>query len=282
MWWDLIKFAPATAAFGSVYGFFAVLGSLISAEAKASISAWIERVDIPASRAWPSQFIHLFDTVFGERHLSFKCLLRSFIASIVVTGFIVFVWIARGEPVSVYPLNDFFATKYLNYLFLPFFGLLPDYVSLLKSRYSLYLMEIYNNFFARLAILMADVALVFAIWIVSLCAILLLYFGPTLLSPPGLYAFPRTLYIWGDNQISAAMHMRNDLFHGMFYAGFFTSFWALLYLLSAFVCRLLALSHTTLRGLVWFFDIKNKPLQCIGYVAGIFCAAITYVFTVFL
>jgi len=74
----------------------------------------------------------------------------------------------------------------------------------------------------------------------------------------------------------------SGIFLCFFYAGFFTSLWALLYLTSTIVARALLRLRTTLKRVVWFFDVRSKPLQCIGYIAGIIAGVTTWVVTVML
>jgi hypothetical protein len=66
----------------------------------------------------------------------------------------------------------------------------------------------------------------------------------------------------------------------LFYAGFFTSMWVCLYLVAGLASALLNRAHPVLKRMVWFFDIKTKPLQSIGYVAALIAGLATWVVTI--
>lgn len=78
----------------------------ISKKLKEDLSLWlmcIESEEVGKSlQRWPTHFAALFDNVFGEKHLSWRCFLRSCIASVlaVVLCTAIFTQVAPGEWAS--------------------------------------------------------------------------------------------------------------------------------------------------------------------------------------
>ena len=79
---------------GAVAAFFWKAEEVVSQEAKDSISKWLRRLDMPKSLSdWPSQFVALFDRMFGRRHWSWRCFIRSMLASWAAVGIMLVVWL---------------------------------------------------------------------------------------------------------------------------------------------------------------------------------------------
>jgi hypothetical protein len=74
--WEMLRVGAGPAAFTVLYALFAKLEDMASPAAKRDIAAWLNRAEIPGTLVnWPSQFVALFDRVFGKRHLSLRCFL---------------------------------------------------------------------------------------------------------------------------------------------------------------------------------------------------------------
>jgi hypothetical protein len=110
LWWEkLLTFAPALAAGGAVYAGFAKLEDLAAPGAKASITAWLERLDTRSvAQQWPNHFGYLFDKVFGNKHLSISCFFRSCIASSVFSAFCLLILYLSGNFVPYLDLYENF------------------------------------------------------------------------------------------------------------------------------------------------------------------------------
>src|SRR5882724_890986 len=89
----LINSPPGQLAAGGVLGgivwkFFKNVGDALNEKTNREIAHWlrVKHVEsgIIADEAvnWPGTFAKVFDRVFGKKHLSWKCFLRSFFASV--------------------------------------------------------------------------------------------------------------------------------------------------------------------------------------------------------
>ncbi len=81
---------------GGVWALFNRADKAITEETKISISLWLlELGPSEGNPKWPGQFIKIFDAVFGEKHLSWKCFFRSSVASYAASGLKATVFKAR-------------------------------------------------------------------------------------------------------------------------------------------------------------------------------------------
>lgn len=105
-------------------------GACAAAEASARPQALTDIATVLRSTSWsndnrPSAIIaRVFRWTFGDRHLSWKCLGRSILASLIFLGsFVLMVYVEQGTVLVALPeLNDIYP-----YLFV---WLLPDYLAL--------------------------------------------------------------------------------------------------------------------------------------------------------
>src|SRR5262249_54752103 len=72
------------------------------------------------------------------------------------------------------------------------------------------------------------------------------------------------------------IYIETDLLTVIFLSSYFTSLWSIIYLLSAVTSRAIAAIAPLARPARWLFDIKTKPLQSLGYVAGFIAGVATY------
>jgi len=107
---------------------------------KKSVAAWIQNLK-PAEKItrWPDQFAQLFDSVFGEKHLSWKCFFRSSIASYVSVMLMFFIWgvLRPNDFHAFFLIPDVGFWIFFLLILVGFFNLIPDYLSLLETRYML-------------------------------------------------------------------------------------------------------------------------------------------------
>ena len=110
---------------------------------KKSVAAWIQNLK-PAEKIanWPDQFAQLFDSVFGKKHFTFKCFLRSSVASYVSVILMFFiVGVLRPHEFHYMLLNSNLDFIFLMLFAFGFLNLIPDYLSLLETRYMLHWMN---------------------------------------------------------------------------------------------------------------------------------------------
>lgn len=79
---------------GGVWALFDRADKAVTEETKISISMWLlELKPEEGSQKWPGQFIKIFDAVFGEKHLSWKCFFRSCVASYIAITIMFFIYV---------------------------------------------------------------------------------------------------------------------------------------------------------------------------------------------
>jgi hypothetical protein len=180
---------------GGLWFLFEKAESALSDEGRQQVSSLL-RSDVQESiSSIPRQFAHLFDRVFGERHLTLRCLLSSALAS--TTGVIVVtaLWIAFAFPIEGIEYNPelgMFDTRTtvdlagaltdalaVGLVFSVLINALPDYISLLETRFLLRKLE-RGGRLGRLLVL--DLALTAALSYAAVIATVAVLFhlpGPT-------------------------------------------------------------------------------------------------------
>jgi hypothetical protein len=296
--------AAGVVLFGVVWGFFKGVESVLTDGTKLEIAVWLlgRKKFGPKVQSWPATFAKLFDRVFGQRHLSWKCARRSCVASVIgfmIAGAIISTprglmseLIGRasvrfqdsgGEPMLVAPMLQIWL------LSLPFGFFLPDFVSLLETRLLLKLMSRYSRMRSSVVFLVLDacftivtaalgarVGMEFATrWFVVNTSVVDKILAPFTL--PGI-----TIDVLSSNPFEALRdsfrvdfgHHSYSGFAVMVYPGCISSLWLWLYAGAGF---LLKAARRFDIGFEWFnrhFDIEKKPLQSIGLVAGALVAVV--------
>jgi hypothetical protein len=257
----LIQSPPGQLAAGAVLGgivwkFFKNVGDVLNDKTNKEIARWLRvkhfETGIVAEEAvnWPDSFAKVFDRVFGEKHLSWKCFFRSGVASYTL---VVLVVIYLNSPRYSVSLDDLIILGFVG-------NVIPDYISLLETRSVLTLMR------------RTESALVWTIWLAVdflLTSLIGLLAAHVLLSVMWVGSDPRN---WNWSFATIRNHFTDfrqaNSARTFFVPAFFTSVWIWLYAASGFTLK--AASSFDL-GFDWFnrkFDIGKKPLQSIGLVAG--------------
>lgn len=233
---------------GIVWKFFERVEAVLTDQTKFAIAVWL--VGVSAGRIiepWPDTFARIFDRVFGQKHLSWKCFSRSCLLSIfgMIVSFLValLVYLPMIDPTLVRTFMAKFDPSQITgaritivlvlILLMISVCCLIDYVSLLKTRWAIRLTK-------GLAMGVLRTLMIFLID--GLLGLMLVVVSTILLSPLTGIA----------NLTSIAMG----------------SIWLWLYGLCGF---LLIVARRVDPGFQWFnskFDIEKKPLQAIGLVAG--------------
>lgn len=234
-------------------------------EAKDSISKWLLGLGpSEGNQKWPGQFIQIFDSVFGERHLSWKCFFRSCVASYFAITIMLLVYIGihgTGEFVSstgqinwIFFADIYFAGGMLN--------LLPDYVSLLETRFVLHRMKSCKPFPKIVIFLCLDLVISSLLIVWSFLVFLIL------ISPDEIFSakFNIEFADWIINGISFSGE--NGPLGIFIYSTFFTSVWLWLYGLSGFLLKTSQRMGRAFDGLKNILDFENKPLPSLGLVSN--------------
>ncbi|HEV2499430.1 MAG TPA: hypothetical protein VGY31_07630 [Terriglobia bacterium] len=256
--------------FYGVQRFFKEVEDKLAAGTKEKITAWLLNVKISeAFRSWKDTFPEIFDRVFGANHVSWKCFARSSFMSVLI-----------ALAVSILTLR-LQAVRFTGFFFVTIVmlcsNLLPDYASLLKSRY---LIKLSRNWSTGASLLLFFIDLCGS----YLCAVAAYYLGfEILINAAKLCAFfgkytHSIPVLFGVLGLALKMVMVYGFVSPRYlwlYPAFWVPLWLLLYVCSGF---LLKGSITFELGMRWInrtLDIKMKPLQSIGLVSG-FIIAIFY------
>jgi len=249
-------------------GLFWKADEAFSEEFKKVVSNRLKRMDFErATAGWPGAFTRLFDRLFGKRHLSWHCFLRSCIASSISVLLLTLITLTFNQELFVMVMEF----KEL-FIFFPLgafvFNFLPDYVSLIETRYVLKWMSTHSSNWTLGALLLFDVFATFLIfWAFGLVGSSIFISA----SEGGLYILNVSEFlelvhfaIWPGGDVDGSMYAV------FFYSTFITSIWAWLYASSEAAVRLAMRFRNGVRILQWALPIETKPFRSIGEVAALF------------
>jgi len=257
----------------------------------------------------PEQFAGMFDRIFGERHLSFRCALRSSVASVVAVLVILGIFAALSPRLLSFPLQaarelsvfdggargGSFSFELLPDSFRVLAGapeaitvpavlllwlgqvlvaaavlnIVPDYVSLLETRWLLGRGPGRRSFTGLLVLDAALTVLVSLGWIYLL------------LGSPGEPFGPRDILteLFGGGSMVTASGVRQPNYMlqfgfplplGLFFwSAFVTSVWLWLYALGTVVARALLRLGRGVGLLLRVTDVERQPLRSMGFVSVI-------------
>ena len=239
------------------------------------IAIWLLDMDLPEKLNWPSTFVALFDRVFTEKHLSWRCFRRSSVASVAAVVVITLA-VAAVDPSM---LDDLFkiagdspwsmVVALLALVFMTLvFNLLPDYLSLYETRLVLGVMAKSGGWMRTLALLVFDLAATMLITFV-VGFVLMLSLLRLLLGNPVTVAWVVKLF-WQNLSFSS-----HDPHIGIFiYSALFTSVWVWLYALSGVLVRSVATSRKGLHFLQRRLNLEEHPLRSMGFVLVLLVTAV--------
>jgi len=155
---------------GAVYWFFHVLGEIASQPLRERVSRWIGGEDLSGiSRSWPDTFVNLFDALFGNL-LSFRGLIRSVLASgICIVLVAIFAFVLRPNEIALwlaatFELGGRWWIAVMALIMIPaIFNGLPDYLSLIETRWILGMLKRNQRLRNVLVLLVVDWVLTSAI-----------------------------------------------------------------------------------------------------------------------
>lgn len=262
-----LTFITATIAF------FGFLNNSIKPEVRNRISRWLQNLkQTKHNDNWPKQFIEVFDTVFTKKHFSFLCFFRSCLMSIIWILVLTLVWyLIHPQQIKDFINDKEFEQRVL--LLLPgviLVNLLADYISLLETRYMLkYLSKGYTKkrlLFTLLLDLVLTAIILIVITVPYFYFIYFKYFAPEI-APQG------TIEYLFDRKSLAAAFSFDVLKEGwfsmspLFYSILFTSAWLWIYVIAGFMIKIYYKFVKKFSITLNLFNIKEKPLLYIGFVA---------------
>ena len=226
---------------GIFYGGTRFFGGHLSESVRDTLRLWLTQRDGEARTNWSRQFCAMFDAVFGARHLSVGCFLRSSVASLagVLALYLLFgpvLGLLQGRTPKGLSMTEALVLGALV-------NVIPDYLSLLETRWLLRFMDRWRGFWAQVVLLAGDLVVSAAIiwlWIQGVRWVI----GEPFLSVVELLAF-------------------FSIYSVFFYSSFFTSIWAWLYCGSMWFLRLF-----TGLGLNRVLDVWGEPVKQVALVGS--------------
>ena len=214
----------------------------------------------------PRWFIEAFDRIFGDRHLTLRCFLRSCVASIMAVFVMTIMW-AVFDPTS---WQEYLSAEngksgiYVIFFLALTLNLVPDYISLLETRFIL--RRVAHAGIERLIVLLIlDIIITGAIfgcgvaitilitevvtgesfYLVSLSLVPILFW--IICNPFQTYGPPLPLCIY-------------------FYSTYFTSVWLYLFMASSITAKLAYSLGRIGNWVMSLLDIERKPFQSMGII----------------
>lgn len=217
-----------------------VASALLHPDRKEEIARWLKGAQ--SEEDWSQSFISLFDALFGEKHLSFRCFLISAATSLIS---VILIWLLIAG------LGDLRLriAEQKSLLFILGIALsvnvLADYVSLLETRWLLGKMRRARSAISQAGLLFLDLAITTAIIWVAIIAYL---------NSP-----------WHEGEIESFGEILGvfSIFSVIFYSTFLTSVWSWAYILSTWIMRL------TQRVRKNLLAIDSAPVIVLGHILAL-------------
>ncbi len=250
MEWTPVPAQWAVIAFGLLFIATKTIGS---DDLKAEISLYLQG---DYQKSWSQNFRDWFDSIFGEKHLSLKCIIRSALASLigVVALYWFFTWQLGERPGAPLPLFEIIIIGLSV-------NVIADYTSLRQSRWFLRFVPVWEMYFGAAWGMVAS-GLLWLIFDIVLSAVIILtalylYFY----AYPFLSGTPIDIPSWGQ------LFGIYSVYAIFLYSSFLTTIWAVLFFLSVATMRIT-------RGIFSsrFFSAGNYPLVLFSFI----CAAWVY------
>ncbi len=262
---DWLKLVLAWLTLGSgIWLLFERAEKVLKPDVRDGIALWLRNAD-PRETVinWPDSFGRVFDGVFGEKHLSWKCFRRSCVASMIgvmIMG--VLFWALNPSAPNI------LKTVAGALLAGAIFNLLLDYVSLLESRWVVTIMSRRSSAIVTVTLLIVDVAATAAIFVILFTGLIM--FLDSISSPTGFASATATVYAaeimrLSINGLEFWRHSESDYFGIFLYTTLFTSVWVWLYVGGGTVLKFIQKIAPMRR----WFDLENAPLRSIGFVCNI-------------
>ncbi len=242
----------------------------MSAKSRTQVVTWLGAFSFKAGiESIPAQFALLFDRVFGERHLTLKCLSRSAIASVVAVVSVHLMMVGLFETRGLAPVGE---QLWALAVLVAVFNVIPDYISLLETRWALRFMRRSGRTPLVLVLDAAATSIISASFFVMI-GLLAPSFGifeeatgdpqELLLGAlAGVLVAPYVAYI----ALQETMDVGPEVFY---FSAFFTSAWLWLYAASVLLSRVLLRMNNGVGFLLRATDLERQPFRSMGFVSVI-------------
>ncbi|WP_089723859.1 hypothetical protein [Candidatus Thiosymbion oneisti] len=243
---------------GGIWKLFDRIEGVAAPEAKKSVSQWLLRLDLENHFIrWADTFSEAFDTIFGTRHLSWRCFYRSAIASLIAVLVMTLFW-AYLRPEQFMAFIDRFNTEVFGWMLIASvsLNLIPDYLSLLESRYIISLLRNSTSMPEHIALIVLDFIATFLIALIALLIFIIFV---------DVITFDGFLAGFLSNVLPLSSPGGSQPSFGIwFYSTFFTSVWVWIYILSGILLSTRKPIDLFITKFKRFFDVEKKPFLSMG------------------
>lgn len=217
----------------------------------------------------PQWFIETFDGVFGDRHLTWRCFQRSCVASMVAVFVMTVVWVVLNpsscQQFLLYKGTDAFRMIFILALV---FNLVPDYISLLETRWIL--RKVAQASMKELIILIVLDAILTGVIFFSGVGIIILIYSVNTGEGIGVCTLLEVLnafILFRGSEIPIGI---------LFYSTYFTSVWLYLFIAASIATKLLYSLGRTGNKVLALLKIEENPFNSMGLLLiGLFTLAFT-------
>ena len=265
---------------GGIWLLFSKAEDLVKPEIKTDISSWLKNLHLEGKLAnWPTAFASIFDSVFSKKHFSWRCFSRSCIASILAVLMLTILWWALNPNnfYVVFSSEDLVVILSYHLTASVIFNKIPDYFSLLETRYIIGKLRNINSTTKTIVFLIVDIVATAFIFFLGVAIGVSLI---TILAGESLEEYLFTLssiksLLWYGFVMNVNTVDNDNLNMGVwFYSTFFTSVWIYLYIISGLIVKAGSFIGILASCIRKIFDIDKKPLRSMGYVCIAFVSLI--------
>jgi hypothetical protein len=270
-----------------IYGvvkFFDLIGSRLNEDTNLAVAVWILDASVAKPiRRWPSSSLALFHAVYGPRHFTWRCFSRSALISVITAVGAILTSVALLGPISRWLQLDSANPHLALELWTAFYPLtiylavqwsVCDYIVLVGTRLFVRWMARTNSMFLWLILmaLNAGVSVFLSLLTVTAMGVLLYFLAQFfavflwVISPFILFGAYRPPEIGIPLMLIVPTSVLVPVL--------FTSIWLLLYAISGGLLRLATRVDVISEWLKRHLDIEKRPVQSIGFVAGILVALV--------
>lgn len=235
-------------------------------------------------RRWTVIFLIYFQNIFGDKHFSKKCFLRSSIISLLLLFILqIFLFHILKSDTNLMAIEAILISLPPVLVFLVPINIMADFFSLLETRILLRLFAQKKRAISRGAILLFDVLLTSIIWIISTLLILVIVqiidIAPTVREMNGfmkdiieiwrgddfepLYMTKYSTLTWGnEDNFPAVIALYSAMLTTLS-----TSVWFYLYVISVFSLKITRSNSIFFNFFKNILPIKTKPFRSMGMIA---------------
>ncbi len=230
------NYAKALTIAGFLYAITMYADTHMPAVRKKNLSEYL--TNSKSDSNWAGSFSALFDSVFGEEHLSIRCFSVSAVFSLIS---VILLWIFLGgyDALSIRIGNEISLGAIIPIALIV--NVLADYISLLETRWLIGKASETHNFLIHLLILIADfLATALIIWV-------------------AIWIFVRSPFYGGQVDEFASVIGVFSTFSVLFFSTFLTSVWSWVFFVSIWIIRAARYLSNKL-----IFDFSNWPSVGLG------------------